>query len=64
MIILINDLAVFLPSYTADGTYGRLAGVAPWPPGEKVLSASSSPWPARPAYGLDRWMLERSEDGD
>jgi hypothetical protein len=63
VVVLTNDLAVFLPSYTSRGTYERLAGVEPWPPGKKVLSGSSAPWPARPAYGLDRSILERSPRG-
>jgi hypothetical protein len=57
VIISSNGLAVFLPSIASDGTYERLAGIQPWPPGEKVLSGSSAPWPAQPTYDLDRRML-------
>jgi HNH endonuclease len=58
VIILSNDVALFLPSYASNGTYEWLADIQPWPPGEKVLSGLTAPWPARPTYGLDRWMLE------
>jgi hypothetical protein len=59
VMVFSNDCAVFLPSEGSVGTYKRLATLDPWPPGTTTLSGSTAPWPARPAYALDRAALER-----
>jgi hypothetical protein len=59
VIVFSRSFAIFLPSEESSRTYERLAGLEPWPPGEKVLSGSSAPWPTKPTYALDRWALDR-----
>lgn len=58
VVVLSNACAVFLPSDASAGTYGRLAALAPWPPGTRTLSGPTAPWPTQPIYAVDRASLD------